>query len=193
MPHIGAQRRDQRREAAPPQRQRVERRQAPILAGAAQRVGRRADRRPRRRPAPCRPRPRRRSDWPRPRGRDRARSPGRPRARGRRAARAGDRPAIAETGRTRPGSAVAGEFGDLGRARVAHRRRPGVPGKLAALLQEMLVQRLENGEVGQSLPARLAETARKSSASAPPASISARRKRSNSASSTGRLTAATAS
>ena len=44
MSHIGAQRRDQRREAAPPQGQRVERRQPPILAGAAQRVGRRADR-----------------------------------------------------------------------------------------------------------------------------------------------------
>ena len=46
MPHIGAQRSDQRGKAAPPQRQRVERRQSPILARPAQRVGRRADRGP---------------------------------------------------------------------------------------------------------------------------------------------------
>ena len=49
------------------------------------------------------------------------------------------------------------------------------------------MQRLENREVGQRLPARIAETARNSSASALPGSMSARRKRSNSASSTGRL------
>jgi hypothetical protein len=48
VPHVGAQCRDERREAAPPQRERVDRRQAPVLPRPAQRIGRRADRRARR-------------------------------------------------------------------------------------------------------------------------------------------------
>ena len=45
MAHIGAQRGDQRGKALPTQHQRVDRREPPILPGAAQRVRRRADRR----------------------------------------------------------------------------------------------------------------------------------------------------
>ena len=57
------------------QRQRVEGRQAPILALRAERVGRRADRERRRRSARAAPRPRSRRGRRRPRGRGRGRSP----------------------------------------------------------------------------------------------------------------------
>ena len=44
MAHVGAQGGDERRKALPPQHQRIDRRQTPILSGAAQEVGRSADR-----------------------------------------------------------------------------------------------------------------------------------------------------
>src|SRR6266481_4770308 len=43
MPHIGADRRNKRRETPASQRQRIDRRQPPILSGLVERVGWRAD------------------------------------------------------------------------------------------------------------------------------------------------------
>ncbi len=53
--------------------------------------------------------------------------------------------------------AVPGELADLGRTRIAHCRRPRMPGKFAACPQEILVQRLENRKVDKALSARLTE------------------------------------
>ena len=77
--HIGAQRRDERRKALTPQHQRIDRRQAPILPAAAQRVGRRADRCAGRDQLLVGPRFRAVADRRRPRDRGRARSTARPR------------------------------------------------------------------------------------------------------------------
>ena len=160
VPHVGAQRGDDRGKAAPAQRQRVDRRQTPVLSGPAQHIGRRADRRARDDELPvgpgfgavrvdpdgevaiepdCQP----------------AGAPGR---RGRAELKVGL--PLQELEKLHPSGMGAGEFGDPGRIGVAHLQRPGVPRERPAGRGEMFVQRLEGGERRQrfaALPPERAE------------------------------------
>ena len=149
MPHIGAQRCDERRKGAPAQLQRIDRGEAPILPGPAQRIGRRADRRAR--GDQCLIGPGVRAMW-----------------------IDADREVAVETerqSRRLPGLGRGGElaigfplqpleevdaigmrsgkFGNFSRTRVAHRGRPGMPRERHALRREMLVQCLEHGKIGE--------------------------------------------
>ncbi len=146
VPHIGAQRGDQRGKAAPAQGQRVDRREPPILAGPGQQVGRCADRRTGDDQLPVGP------------GFGAVRvdpdrevaiepdsqptlAPGR-----RRGAELMVALPLQELKKRHPFGMLAGEFGDRGRIGVAHLLRPGVPRERPARRGEMLVQRLEGGK-----------------------------------------------
>src|SRR5271169_1104493 len=52
------------------------------------------------------------------------------------------------------------EFGDFGRVRIAHRRRPIAPREPAPFSAIMLMQRLEDGEVAQRSPFLLLKSAK---------------------------------
>ena len=149
MPHIGAQTGDERREALPAQHQRIDRRQPPILPGAVQRVGRRADRGGGRHQLLIGP-----GFGAVGVGADREvaiepdRQPGGAPG-GRRSAELAVGFPLQELEELDPVAMSGGEIGDLGRSRVAHRRRPIAPREPAPVAAVVLVQRLERRKIAQ--------------------------------------------
>ena len=144
---------------AAPQRQRVERRQSPVLAGAAQRIGRRADRHPRHDELLIAPRDG--SVGVHPDGEvavEAERQPGGP-ARRRRRAELHIRLPLQKLKELDALAFFFGESGDRSGIRVPQRRRPVVPREPPLLAQLRLLQRLEHGERRELLPARLLKPA----------------------------------